>query len=198
MIGMTCNGTLRPTMQRCVLPRNTDQAESLVWHIQTKAQILPRFLIMWQDAFSSSPKRTEIVYHMQFPKTWFISCGLFYARLRSVQQLDEWIMLIFFSFLRWGESNWHANQYLAYFTRPGWWMMMSVGSVGGMLGRGNRSTRSKPSPVWLCLLQIPHDMTWTRILAAEVRSLQLITWDTAWPLNDTKFELILEGNGILS
>jgi hypothetical protein len=28
--------------------------------------------------------------------------------------------------------------------------------IGGMIGRGNRSTRRKPAPVPLCSLQIPH------------------------------------------
>jgi hypothetical protein len=33
-------------------------------------------------------------------------------------------------------------------------------SIGGMLGRGNCSTRSKPAPVPLCPPQIPHDLIW--------------------------------------
>jgi hypothetical protein len=33
------------------------------------------------------------------------------------------------------------------------------GAVGGMIGRGNRSTRRKPVPVLLCPPQIPHDLT---------------------------------------
>jgi hypothetical protein len=33
-------------------------------------------------------------------------------------------------------------------------------AVGGMrIGRGNRSTRRKPTPVPLCSQQIPHDLT---------------------------------------
>jgi hypothetical protein len=30
------------------------------------------------------------------------------------------------------------------------------GEIGGMIGRGNRSTRRKPAPVPLCPPQIPH------------------------------------------
>jgi hypothetical protein len=30
------------------------------------------------------------------------------------------------------------------------------GEIGGMIGRGNRSTRRKPSPVPLCPSQTPH------------------------------------------
>jgi hypothetical protein len=41
------------------------------------------------------------------------------------------------------------------------------GEFGGMtIGRGNRSTRRKPSPAPLCSPQIPLDQTRTRIRAA--------------------------------
>jgi hypothetical protein len=34
------------------------------------------------------------------------------------------------------------------------------GAIGGMkVGRGNRSTRRKPTPAPLCPIQIPHDQT---------------------------------------
>jgi hypothetical protein len=36
------------------------------------------------------------------------------------------------------------------------------GAVGEMLGRGNRSTQKKPSPVPLCASQIPYDLTRAR------------------------------------
>jgi hypothetical protein len=40
------------------------------------------------------------------------------------------------------------------------------GAVGGMrIGRGNRSTRRKLTPVPLYLPQIPHDLSWARIRA---------------------------------
>jgi hypothetical protein len=40
------------------------------------------------------------------------------------------------------------------------------GTVGGMIGMGNRSTRRKPVPVPLRPPQIPHDLTRTRTRAA--------------------------------
>jgi hypothetical protein len=43
------------------------------------------------------------------------------------------------------------------------------GEIGGMLGRGNRSTRRKPVPVPLCPPQTPHAAR-TRTRAAKVGS----------------------------
>jgi hypothetical protein len=57
------------------------------------------------------------------------------------------------------------------------------GAVGGMrIGRGNRSTRSKPAPVPIFPPQIPHDLTWDRTWAAAMRSRQLTAWAMAWPV----------------
>jgi hypothetical protein len=48
------------------------------------------------------------------------------------------------------------------------------GAVGGMrIGRGNRNTRRKPTPVSLCSPHIPHDLTWDRTRAAAVGSQRL-------------------------
>jgi hypothetical protein len=45
------------------------------------------------------------------------------------------------------------------------------GAIGGMkIGRGNRSTRTKPAPAPLCPPQIPHDHTRVRTRAAAVGS----------------------------
>jgi hypothetical protein len=44
--------------------------------------------------------------------------------------------------------------------------------IGGMIGRGNRSTQRKPVPVPLCPPQIPHT-AWTRTRAAAVGSQRL-------------------------
>jgi hypothetical protein len=56
------------------------------------------------------------------------------------------------------------------------------GAVGGMrIGRRNRSTRRKPTPVPLCPPQIPHDLTWARTRAAAVRSRRLTAWAMARP-----------------
>jgi hypothetical protein len=48
------------------------------------------------------------------------------------------------------------------------------GAVGEMIiGRGNLSTRRKPTPAPLCPSQIPHDLTWARTGAAAVRNQEL-------------------------
>jgi hypothetical protein len=48
------------------------------------------------------------------------------------------------------------------------------GAVGGMrIGRGNRSTRRKHSPMPLCPPQIQHHLTWARTRAAAVGSRRL-------------------------
>jgi hypothetical protein len=47
------------------------------------------------------------------------------------------------------------------------------GAVGGMIGRGNRSTRRKFAPVTLCPPQIPHGLAWARTWAALVGIRQL-------------------------
>jgi hypothetical protein len=46
------------------------------------------------------------------------------------------------------------------------------GEIGGMIGRGNRSTRRKPAPVMLCPPQTPHTAR-TRTRAAAVGSQRL-------------------------
>jgi hypothetical protein len=57
------------------------------------------------------------------------------------------------------------------------------GAIGGMkIGRGNRSTRRKPTPTPLCLPQIPHDQARARTRAAAVGSQRLTAWAMARPL----------------
>jgi hypothetical protein len=56
------------------------------------------------------------------------------------------------------------------------------GEIGGMIARGNWSTRRKPAPVPLCPPQTPHAAR-TRTRAATVGSQRLTAWATAWPLN---------------
>jgi hypothetical protein len=46
------------------------------------------------------------------------------------------------------------------------------GEIGGMIGRGNRSTQRKPAPVPLCPPQTPHAAQ-TRIRATAVGSQRL-------------------------
>jgi hypothetical protein len=55
------------------------------------------------------------------------------------------------------------------------------GEIGGMIGRGNRSTRRKPAPVPLCPPQTPHAAR-TRTRAAAVGSQRLTAWATARPM----------------
>jgi hypothetical protein len=46
------------------------------------------------------------------------------------------------------------------------------GEIGGIIGRGNRSTRRKPAPVPLCPLQTPHAaQTLTRAAAVGSQGL---------------------------
>jgi hypothetical protein len=52
------------------------------------------------------------------------------------------------------------------------------GETGGMIGRGKRSTRRKPTPVPLCTLQTPHTAQ-TRNRAAAVGSQRLTASTTA-------------------
>jgi hypothetical protein len=49
------------------------------------------------------------------------------------------------------------------------------GKVSGMIGKENRSTRRKPTPVSLCPPQIPHDLTRALTLVAAVESWRLTT-----------------------
>jgi hypothetical protein len=55
-------------------------------------------------------------------------------------------------------------------------------AFGGMrIGKGNRSTRRKPTPVPLYPPQIPHDLTWDRSQTAAVGSQRLTAWAMARP-----------------
>jgi hypothetical protein len=54
-------------------------------------------------------------------------------------------------------------------------MTDECGAVGEMtIARGNPSTRKKFAPMPLFPPQIPHDLTWARTRATEVRSRPLI------------------------
>jgi hypothetical protein len=53
------------------------------------------------------------------------------------------------------------------------------GAVGGMNGRRNRSSLSKPSPVPLCSLWMPHNLTSARTGAFTVETRRLTDWATA-------------------
>jgi hypothetical protein len=49
------------------------------------------------------------------------------------------------------------------------------GAIGGMIGKENRSTESKPAPVPLCPIQIPHDLNRAPIQVSAVEGRQLTT-----------------------
>jgi hypothetical protein len=69
------------------------------------------------------------------------------------------------------------------------------GEIGGMIGRGNRSTRRKPAPVPLCPPQTPH-ATRTRTRAAAVGSQRLTAWATARPyqtIQEKEVEILSTG-----
>jgi hypothetical protein len=70
------------------------------------------------------------------------------------------------------------------------------GEIGGMIGRGNRSTRRKPGPVPLCPPQIPHAAR-TRTRAAAVGSQRLTAWATARPLVQLNTHLTPWSRGLL-
>jgi hypothetical protein len=55
--------------------------------------------------------------------------------------------------------------------------------IGGMIGRGNRSSRRKPASLPLCPPQTPH-AAWTRTRAAAVGSQRLTAWAAALPSED--------------
>jgi hypothetical protein len=59
------------------------------------------------------------------------------------------------------------------------------GAVGGMVGKGNRSTRRKPAPVPLCPPQLAHDLSWARTCIAAVGSQRLIAWAMSQPKKST-------------
>jgi hypothetical protein len=61
------------------------------------------------------------------------------------------------------------------------------GEIGGMIGRGNRSTRRKPAPVPLCPPQTPR-ATQMRTRAAAVGSQRLTACATAQPASHVACE----------
>jgi hypothetical protein len=62
------------------------------------------------------------------------------------------------------------------------------GEIGGMIGRGNRSTRRKPAPVPLCPPKTPHAAR-MRTRAAAVGSQRLTAGATARPWKTLKWIL---------
>jgi hypothetical protein len=54
------------------------------------------------------------------------------------------------------------------------------GSVGGISGRGNRSTRKNPVPVPRCTPQIPHDLGWNSDHQGEKPTTNRLSYGTAY------------------
>jgi hypothetical protein len=88
---------------------------------------------------------------------------------------------LFFFFFGWSETEFtiiEAITGLLYQPR----MMMDdyeCGAIGGMICKGNRSTRRKHAPVTLCSPQIPHNLTRARTRTISVKSRRLTAWATS-------------------
>jgi hypothetical protein len=61
------------------------------------------------------------------------------------------------------------------------------GEIGGMIGKGNRSTLSKPAPVPLCPPHTPHAAR-TRTRTAAVGSQRLTALATARPIDEIMYD----------
>jgi hypothetical protein len=87
--------------------------------------------------------------------------------------LCAYVVVVFFNFL-WAWWDWVylvRQPLIGLLYQPRMRDDDECGTVGEMrIGRGNRSTRRKPTPVPLCSPQIPFDLTWTRTRAAVMGS----------------------------
>jgi hypothetical protein len=117
---------------------------------------------------------------------WININGLHSGHEQKFMQIFVWIISYFpqfFLFVQWGvESRTirHCGQQWPSVPAPGDY---DDEEIGGMIGRGNRSTRRKPAPVPLCPPQTPH-AAHTRTRAAAVGSQRLTAWATARPSPD--------------
>jgi hypothetical protein len=68
------------------------------------------------------------------------------------------------------------------------------GTLGGMLGGRNRSTRRKPAPLPLCPPQVKHEMTWTRTPAAAVGNRP---WHDIYNLKSCVFKWFIQNAAFL-
>jgi hypothetical protein len=66
------------------------------------------------------------------------------------------------------------------------------GETGGMIGKGNRSTRRKPALMPLYPPQTPHAAR-TRTRAAAMGSQRLTAWATARPIFESRFSKLSSG-----
>jgi hypothetical protein len=93
--------------------------------------------------------------------------------------INEKLRLSAFFFLNFHSGEWNQGPLDTAATY--WPIVLALGDydngeIGGMIGRGNRSTRRKPAPVLLCPPQTPHAAhtpTWATVgsqrLTAELR-----------------------------
>jgi hypothetical protein len=108
-----------------------------------------------------------------YPSWMLLSCGplescfvLMQLNFRSLFRMD------------WNRVHYYLNHYWSIAPAPD---DDECGAVGGMIGKGNRSTRRKPAPVQLHPPQMPHGLTRAGARAASVRSRRLTAWPTARP-----------------
>jgi hypothetical protein len=98
----------------------------------------------------------------------------------------------------WSSGNWftflHHSLVFFFFLGVGWnqvhfywsnyWAIVPAqdddecGTIGGMPGRGNRSTRRRPTPVPLCPPQIPDDPNLSRL--GRKLATNRLSYGTAW------------------
>jgi hypothetical protein len=121
-----------------------------------------------QTEFSTRDASTRIYLELKWHWKWESSHLICLWQLRTTPLQDRmeipWISVSFllsYSPLGTSATSWPMHQPLT--------TDDECGAIGGMrIGRENRSTRRKPTPVPLCPPQIPHDLTWTRTRAAAV------------------------------
>jgi hypothetical protein len=82
---------------------------------------------------------------------------------KRVEVTGGWRKLLNDEFLL-GVGTWYIGHYMAYCTshQPRRMDDDECGTVGGMIGSGNRSTRRKLAPLLSCPQEISHDLTRTR------------------------------------
>jgi hypothetical protein len=111
--------------------------------------------------------------------TWF-SVTIIHKLNKLVIELKMNLHIhVFFSLMGWDWVHLVLRPLFGLLYQP---RMIDVdcGATGGMrVGRGNRSTRRKPTPVPLSPPQIPHDLTRARTRADAVGSRRLTAWAMA-------------------
>jgi hypothetical protein len=144
-------------------------------------QKIPRLPEPWLPFLKNSPVKFKF-YSIQVVPCIECLANTLYKRIRETFQ-EHLLLFYYFLFFLVGRDWVH----LALRTLFGLLYQPQMideggdcGTIGGMrIGRGNRNTRRKPTPVPLCPPQIPHDLTRARTRAAAVGSRWLTTWAIA-------------------